>query len=100
MGAMGSVASLQCQDTGSIPSLAQCIKDPVLLHRSHCSLDLIPGSPRAVGWPKKKKKINDQLRTTAKGQKTLTYINTLRENCKHSKRLFTCYISDMINRNL
>ena len=55
------VESLQCQDTGSIPSLAQWVKGSSVCHSCSighdCGLDLIPGpgTPYAVGWPKKKK---------------------------------------------
>ena len=58
---MGSVASWEPWDTGSIPSLEQWVKDPTLHSSSlgcKCGLDLIPGlgTPYAEGQRKKKKK--------------------------------------------
>ena len=60
-GAAGSAASLEHWDTGLTPSPAQWVKDLALLElwlRSQLWLrsDPLPGTPYAVGWPKKKKK--------------------------------------------
>ena len=56
------MASLERWDTGFIPSLAQWVKDLGLLYLGvghHCSTNMIPGpgTPYAVGQPKKKKYI-------------------------------------------
>ena len=61
---MGLVVSLEHQDAGLIPGLAQCAKDPMILQlwlKSH--LQLRSGSlaqelptPHATRWPKKKEK--------------------------------------------
>jgi len=58
-GATGS--SLQCQDSGLIPGLAEWVKGSMLPQGGidcKCCSDLIPGpgTPYAVGWPKKEKK--------------------------------------------
>ena len=55
-GAKGSAASLQHQDTGSIPRWAEWVKDTGI--GQNCGSDLIPGlgMPYASEWPKKKKK--------------------------------------------
>ena len=49
--------ALQCQDTGSIPSLAQRVKGPSGVGCTS-GLDLSPGpeTPKAKGWVKRKKK--------------------------------------------
>ena len=56
---MGLEASLQCWDTGSISGPAQWVKDCHSCTAGHdCSLDLTPGpgTPNAMGRPKRKKK--------------------------------------------
>ena len=56
---MESVSSLQYQDTGLIPGLAQWVKDLVSLQLwCSCGSDSIPGRehPYAVGMVEKKKK--------------------------------------------
>ena len=49
--------SWECWDTGSIPGLAQRVKDPVS-QQLRLRSDRIPGrgTPYATGWPKKRKK--------------------------------------------
>ena len=66
-GARESAVSLQCQDTGSVPSPAQwVIKDLMLLHLQHrlqlCP-DMIPGPgiPYGHGAAKRKKKKKKKL---------------------------------------
>ena len=56
-GTTGSVVSWECWDTGSIPGLAQRVKDPVS-QQLRLRSDRIPGrgTPYATGWPKKRKK--------------------------------------------
>ena len=65
-GTMGSGASRECWDSGSIPSLAQCVKDlalPQLKLRSWLRLtsDPVPGAPYAKGWPKMKEKKKEKI---------------------------------------
>jgi len=58
-GSAGSVAALQCQDTGLIPDPHSGLKDPVspqLWLRSNPW----PGTPYASGQPKKKKIVNKE----------------------------------------
>ena len=52
-GATGSVVSLQHQDPGSIPNLAQWVEGSGA--GCNCGSDLIPGlgTPYDTGWPKK-----------------------------------------------
>ena len=62
---MGLVASLQRQGTGVIPSLAQWVKDLVLLqlrHRLQLWLPSDPwlGTPYTIGRPNKKRKKEKQ----------------------------------------
>ena len=47
--------SPKCWDTGSIPALAQWVRDPALMKPHNCGSNLIPGpgTPYAMGWPKK-----------------------------------------------
>ena len=58
-GAMGSVAPLQHQNSGSIPGLAQWDKGSSIAIGHSCGSDLIPGlgTPYTIGQPKKKKLI-------------------------------------------
>jgi len=57
---MGLVASLERQDLGSIPGLAQWYCCSCGVGRN-CGLDLIagPGTSCAMGQPKKKKKLEE-----------------------------------------
>lgn len=54
----GIVVSLESWNTGSVPGLAQWIKDLALPQLQHGSSDLTPdlGIPYATRWTKKKKK--------------------------------------------
>ena len=74
---MGSVESWEGWDAGSIPSLAQRVKDPVLPQlwltlKLQLGSDLIPdpGTPYALDWPKRKK---IKITKRSKKQKNMTH---------------------------
>ena len=57
---MGLAASLQQQDTGSIPGLGQGVKDPAVASAGpQLWLGSDPWPGNSIGWPKKKKKLGD-----------------------------------------
>ena len=55
-GTVGSLASLECWDAGSVPGLAQWVKDLATGCRSNLDLTLDLGTPYVLGRSQKKKK--------------------------------------------